>query len=106
MIRILVSCWAVRTLVALLSGSKFATGRIFLDLLNEPDAFNFTWGQPNVNLLGHEVVSGTVVPWGDLYTETAALLLNQEPSLMFFLQGTGQALEPGSSRGKSTQSRN
>ena len=74
-------------------------GRLFFDLLNEPDAFNMLWGKPNTNPNGG--VFGTVPAWGALYTQTADALLQEEPELLFLVEGTGQKLQPGTAFGKS-----
>ena len=37
--------------------------------------------------------------WGDLYTNTAEQLLTQEPSLLLFVEGTGQYNQPGTAYG-------
>lgn len=55
-----------------------------------------------MNLIGQNISSGTVVAWADLFTESAALLLQQEPEMLLLLQGTGQTGQAGTSRGKST----
>ena len=76
-----------------------AAGRLIFDLLNEPDAWNFTWGQPNINSNGQFANSSTVPAWGDLYTTTAEQLLTQAPSLLLFVEGTGQRNQPGTAYG-------
>lgn len=75
-------------------------GRLFFDLLNEPDAFNFTWSSPNTNSQAENANSTNVEAWGTLFTDTAALLLRQEPSLLFFAEGTGQKNQPGTAYGE------
>ena len=77
-------------------------GRLFFDLLNEPDAFNFTWSQTNTNSNGQNANSTVVEPWGTLFTDTAAALLEQEPALLFFAEGTGQKNQPGTAYGTSS----
>ncbi len=65
-------------------------GRIFFDLLNEPDAFNFAWSVQRTNPESQTPASQTVPAWGQLFTNTAAVLIQQEPALLFFAEGTGQ----------------
>lgn len=43
--------------------------------------------------------SQTVPAWGDLFTNTAALLVAQEPALLFFVEGTGQSNQTGTAYG-------
>ena len=81
--------------------SFIVAGRLFFDLLNEPDAFNFTWSNTNTNSNGQNANSTTVEPWGTLFTDTAAALLVQEPELLFFAEGTGQRNQPGTAYGMS-----
>ena len=75
-------------------------GRLFFDLLNEPDAFDMLWGKPSYHPNGG--MYAAVPPWGALYTEAADTLLQQEPQLLFLVEGTGQNKQPGSAYGKST----
>ena len=77
-----------------------SVGRLFFDLLNEPDAFDMLWSQPNIHPNGG--IHSAVPPWGALYTEAADTLLQQEPELLFLVEGTGQTNQPGTSYGKST----
>lgn len=74
-------------------------GRLFFDLMNEPDAFRFTWSYNGTNFKGQDQSSIFLEPWGTLYTDTAALLLQQEPELLLFVEGTGQRNQPGTSHG-------
>ena len=74
-------------------------GRLILDLLNEPDTFNMTWGFANINTNGP--AGSQVVPaWGDLYLDTAALLLEQTTNITLFAEGTGQKFQPGTAYGR------
>lgn len=75
-------------------------GRLFFDLVNEPDAFNFLWNQFAGNPRGDHANSTNVEPWSTLYQRTVHLLLKQESALLFFLQGTSQLYQPGSAHGK------
>lgn len=79
-------------------------GRLIFDLLNEPDAFNFAWSQSNTISMAQNANSSTVEPWGTLYTDTAATLISQAPSLLFFVEGTGQRNQPGTAYGAPCQS--
>ena len=79
--------------------SMTPAGRIFFDLLNEPDGFNFTWSYPNINTRGLYPNSSVVPAWGDLYTDTAASLVEQEPALLLLAEGTGQYNQPGTAYG-------
>ena len=75
-------------------------GRLFLDLLDEPDAFEFAWHGLKRNTRAELETNKYLQPWSELYKDTAHLLLQQESQLLFFLQGTGQILQPGSTFGK------
>lgn len=74
-------------------------GRIFFDLLNEPDGFNMTWSYANINTRGLYPNSSTVPAWGDLFTDTADSLVAQEPDLLLLAEGTGQFNQPGTAYG-------
>jgi hypothetical protein len=78
---------------------QYLKGRIFFDLLNEPDAFNFAWGVSQTNPRSQTPASQTVPAWGQLFTNTAAILIQQEPALLFFVEGTGQFNQPGTAFG-------
>ena len=86
--------------VAVSSSLNVCAGRLFFDLLNEPDAWNMTWSQPNINMNGQNANSSTVPAWGTLFTNTAQTLLTQEPALLFFAEGTGQRNQPGTAFGE------
>ena len=62
-----------------------------------------TWGAANINTNGP--AGFQVVPaWGDLYLDTAALLLQQTDNITLFAEGTGQKYQPGTAYGKLTSS--
>lgn len=72
-------------------------GRLFFDLLNEPDGFDMLWSKPSIHPNSGAFLA--VPPWGALYTEAADALLQQEPQLLFLVEGTGQKNQPGTSYG-------
>jgi len=76
-------------------------GRLFFDLLNEPDSWNMAWSQEMMNPNAQTAASSIVPAWGTLFTNTAAQLIAQEPALLFFAEGCGQRNQPGTSYGLS-----
>ena len=86
--------------LGLRSDQSLNAGRLIVDLLNEPDGFNMTWSSPNINTNGQFANSTTVPSWGELYTNTSAALIAQEPALLFLVEGTGQRNQPGTAYGE------